>query len=212
MHLVPYPSRDDPRVVKTARVLRDHFPEVSEAHAGICAVSLVHSLGWEDQLYHAGARDRTALEKLTKSILKASEALDEFSNWSLQALDTALHQIYMDPYKSDLEFSLPVTREELVFTFKSILRAARNAEEMRDRWRAGHGKNTKAILLIEEARITWKVLSKRGAPTKRLNLETRFGRFLVDVFDAVGIHLDLPNAYRAWSELAHDRLGPFELP
>ena len=83
---------------------------------------------------------------------------------------------------------------------------------MRDGWRAGHGKNTKAVLLIEEARITWKVLSKRGAPKKRLNLETQFGRFLADVFDAVGIHVDLPNAYRSWSTLAHDKSGPLERP
>ena len=110
MHLVPYPLRDDPRVVKTARVLRDHFPEVSEAHAGICAISLVHSLGWEDQLYHAGARDHAALEKLAKSVFKASEALDDLSNWSLQALESALQNIYLDLDREDREFMPPISK------------------------------------------------------------------------------------------------------
>lgn len=211
-----FSEADNKKVEATAAFLRSEFPEIGPDQAHLHAQSLVEAPRWSDEIYHRGTPDLKTLRSFRSSLARASSAGDRMSTWVWQGIETAMHQIAMGERRREDMVGVPwppLTREEILATLECLVGAAARAEDMHASWRATHGKNTPAVLLIAEARRVWTVLSGVQPPPKALNLDTKFARFLEGIFDRVDVHMNLQKAYSSWFDLASDPDSPlYERP
>ena len=61
--------------------------------------------------------------------------------------------------------------------------------------------NLEAIAVVEGCRWVWKQATGRDAPSKDLNLATKFAAFLADVMDVCNVEGDPRSALKAWARL-----------
>ena len=209
------PSRNGPdpqKVEKVAKLLLDTFPNISPAVANLQAQCLTQAPEWSLHLHHNGAKDRDELIKLQKSLQKIELSIASLSPWTRNALEMLLHQatISQPPIpefvtQSKIDFPRPpVTEEELFVVIDAWKSAAEDAEELLLKGRSSHGKNYRAVALIDDARRIWKANKGKTPPPRELNEDTHFARFLEKLFNEVGVGGGVERAYDAWFDVATD--------
>lgn len=206
------PSDED--IQRAARFLIDFFPEMPAHRAVVYAALLAASPQWGVELHHEGDKDKKALKKLVKALMLAKEAIEEVSPWIETGLETIMHQC-ITSISWDHPTEIPVPPHNKKNFHKVVdywLAAAEEAELMRQSGRPDHGKNWRAIALIDEARKVWTSITGKDAPAKALNEDTRFGRFIAGSLKSVEIYADARNAYEAWADIAHEKGTLLETP
>ncbi|MEO9825382.1 MAG: hypothetical protein ABJF50_13280 [Paracoccaceae bacterium] len=214
MNRPPRRTYDDPIVVRTSKKLLEVFPKMSSGHAALCALQLTEAPDWSEHLRHKGAEDRDYLAELVQALDAARANLASLSPWIVTGLETAMHKSYVNSNKDmgDIEVTLPVQKDEIDLVLKEVALASMEADTMRQSWRGDHGKNWRAIALIDEARKIWEIGEGRPAPPKATREERKFAQYLKDIFECVGVSADVRNAYTAWSEVAYDPRSPLQTP
>lgn len=218
MFVPKYPPRDDPSVERTTKFLIEFFPDLPAHRARFHAVALVHSLEWSKALFQAGKSDRVASEQFVVALKKAKIAVSKLSIWTQGAIETELYRFCSDESEDEANPDAPMppaTISDIEFHFDVLINAACKAELMRASVAPSHGKNARAMVLIDEARMTWEAITRKPAPPKALNIDpnsSRFRQFLEGVFNSVQLYCDLTNAYENWAKNAHDPAGQFEKP
>lgn len=198
-------SPDPKKVEKVVKVLIATFPSLSDGSAMVQARALACAPEWGDAFHHAGGADEKQLKEFMKSNLAAARAIHFLSEWSYDALETALHREGMYDARIKAEGApLPQSVDELKRVLDRASMAADAALQMMLTGRASHGKNWRAIALIHEARKAWQALTGRPPPKKKLNPETKFARFLEDLFEATNVGMGVARAYDAWYDYAKD--------
>lgn len=155
-----------------------------------------------------------ALQKLVKALLLAKVAVEEVSPWIETGLETIMHKCIMSlSWKSPTEIPVPPhNKKNFHKAVDYWIAAAEEAELMRQSGRPDHGKNWRAIALIDEARKVWTSITGKDAPAKALNEDTRFGRFIAGSLKSVEKYADARNAYEAWADIAHEEGSLLETP
>ncbi len=204
-------SSDDERVRKVEEFLISFFPEASSQRMTLFAKALVEAPDWGPALYHYGARDVGSLKNMANALKRAKKSINEVSPWVETGLETAVHQRYMNKLEPE-PMPIPTKTDDMMVALEWWISATDIVEDMMRDWRPSHGKSVRAMAMIEDARKTWTAITGKDAPPKRLRVDSRFGRYLKGVFDAVGVHADLANAYNAWASNAYDPDGLLESP
>jgi len=203
--------RDDPRfdpdpqkLQKVAKLLMSTFPNTSESLETFHAKPLVSAPHWGSALHHAGSKDVHQLKELEKSLRMASKAINALSEWTSTGFDQALlDQEHRDWRKNrEDEHSVPASTVGLQRGLHRARLAARLSLYKMKNGRASHGKNWQAIALIDDARKTWETLAGTPPPRKKLNPDTKFARFLEELFDATNVGMGVSRAYDAWYDYA----------
>jgi hypothetical protein len=92
--------------------------------------------------------------------------------------------------------------EDNITAIRDAIKSTKRHIEQSSQSRVGTGRiNFKGIQLVNSARDVWRLSTGKEAPSKALNPEAKFGKFLSDLFDAFEIGGDPRAAFRAWAAM-----------
>ncbi len=90
---------------------------------------------------------------------------------------------------------------ESACTWKSAIdEAIRKAEASPLKVRSRSRLNAEAVNIVDRARLIWETETGSPAPAKGLNIATKFGRYLADLFLACDCEADPRSAFNAWAK------------
>lgn len=201
---------DRKAIDRVTAVIRGHQPSRSAAQAQVWAQVFCDARHGAGLLHHAGKSDGEKLDRLLRALERALRQVDGMSPWLRVTLDNALLDHALERTRGDVRDDLSL--EAAVLVLQALRASAERSGEVMDGTGRPRGKlNWRAAAVIEETNRFWSDCGE-SVPGKVLNRETKYARFLEDLFDALSIGADVSAAYDAWYRAASDPRTPLATP
>lgn len=205
-------------------VLLRHL-EISEEKAGYWANFIAqYAYNTEPHMFDK-KRDVENLENLERALTSILAALDVYSMTqsaqsifhvkvlcggqidlnpkahNIETLSEIIRNRTFQPGAKDASDALQALQKNAPIIREAIRSTKRHIRQSTDARIGTKRINFKGIQLVESARLVWLEQSGKPAPINSLNLASKFGMFLCDLFEALEVEGDPRSAFRAWAAL-----------